>query len=519
MANKPISMDKIRQIIRLKQEGYSNRKISQMLGLHRETVRRYVCQMIELGLEYDLLLKEDDSVLNGLFEKPQFSKINTARLLQLQEFFPGMEKELGRVGVDKWNLWTEYKAAQPDGYTYSHFCREYKRWKRTQDVSAHFEHKAGDKALIDFTGKHLFIVDKQTGEVKSVEVFVSILGFSNYIYVEAIASQKKEDLIKATENSLHYFGGVPKAIIADNLKSAVTRACKYEPQVNETFENFALHYGTTILPTRPFSPKDKALVEGAVRIVYRRIFAPLRDAVFFSLGELNAEIRKLNLLLNALNFQGKDHSRKTLLSQVEILELKPLPTEKYELKNFRWLTVQKLSHIFLSDDKHFYSVHCKYNGQKVKVAYTNTQVEIYLNHERIAVHLRDRKEYGYTTIKEHMSSSNQFVGEWSPAFFTSWASGIGEPTKQLIVKIMESRAYPEWGYRACLGVLHLVKAKGIGKERLNNACDRALCYGDYSFIRVKSILDKGLDKEPGQLEIPLIIPNHENIRGGKYYQT
>lgn len=516
MANTPISMEKLRQIIRLKQAGYSNRKISQMLGLHRETVRRYVSQLEELGMDYELLLKEEDRILNDLFEKPKFSKTDTGRLLRLQEFFPNMEKELGRVGVDKWNLWSEYKQQEPMGYTYSHFCREYKRWNRRQEVSAHFEHKAGDKMFVDYTGKKLFIVDKLTGEIIAVEVFIAILGFSNYIYAQATASQNKEDFIGAMENALHYFGGVPHGIVTDNLKSAVTRSCKYEPQLNETFESFALHYSTTILPTRAYKPKDKPLVEGAVKIVYRRVFAPIRNLTFFSLGELNAEIRKLNEVLNAINFQGKDHSRKTLFSQVEIKELKALPVEKYELKNYRWLTVQKFSHIFLSEDKHYYSVHYKYNGQKVKVVYTNTQVEIYLEHERIAVHRRDRKEFGYTTEKEHMPSSHRFVSEWNPEFFISWASGIGEATKHFIEKILESKAHPEQGYKSCLGVLSF--AKKTGKERLNNACSRALCYGDYKYSTVKKILDKGLDKEPVQLEIPCIIPAHENIRGENYYQ-
>lgn len=516
MANTPISMEKLRQIIRLKLAGYSNRKISQILGLHRETVRRYVSQIEELGISCELLLKEDDHFLNEHFEKPKFSKVNTERLLHLQEFFPQMEKELGRVGVDKWNLWTEYKQVDPAGYTYGHFCREYKRWKQRQDVSAHFEHKAGDKAFVDYTGKKLFIVDKQTGEIKAVEVFIAILGFSNYIYVEASASQKKEDFIVGMENALHNFGGVPQGIVTDNLKSSVTQSCKYEPQLNETFESFALHYNTTILPTRAYKPKDKALVEGAVRIVYRRIFAPIRNTTFFSLRELNAEIRKFNAALNAINFQGRDHSRNMLLSQVEEKELKALPVEKYEMKNFRWLTVQKISHVYLSEDKHYYSVHYEYTGQKVKMAYTNTQVEIYLGYERIAIHQRDRTPFGYTTIKEHMPSSHRFISEWNPEFFITWASGIGEPTKHCIEKILASKAHPEQGYKSCLGILSF--AKKIGKERLNNACSRALCYGDYKYSTVKKILTKGLDKEPVQLEIPCTIPAHENIRGEKYYQ-
>jgi transposase len=472
MANKLIIMEKLRQIIRLQQDGYSSRKISQVLGLHRETVRRYVAQILELGMSADMLLKEEDSVLTSLFEKPKFLKIDVVRLNRLQELFPSMEKELGRVGADKWNLWSEYRQVEPDGYTYSHFCREYKRWLRKQDVSAHFEHKAGDKVFADYTGKKLFIVDKATGEIKTVEVFIAILGFSNYIYVEATASQKKEDFINSIENALHYFGGVPQGIVTDNLKSGVTKGSNYEPVLNETFECLALHYGTTVIPTRIYCPRDKALVEGAVKIVYRRIFFPIRKTTFFSLGEMNAEIRKLNVLLNANNFQGRDHCRKTLLNQIEIKELRPLPLERYKIKNFKWLTVQNNGHIYLSDDKRHYSVHYTHIGEKVKVAYTNTQVEIYLNHARIGVHRRDTTQPGYTTIAEHMASSNLFVSKWNPAFFINWASGVGEPTKRLIEKILQSKAHPEQGYKSCLGILTLAKERGIGKERVNNACTR-----------------------------------------------
>ena len=516
MANKTINMQKIRQIIRLKQEGYSNRKAAHMLGIHRETVRRYVNQILELGLEYEALLKEEDSVLDSVFEKPKFTKANTDRLLKLQEFFPGMGKELGRTGVDKWNLWTEYKQRETDGYTYSHFCREFKRWSQKQDVSAHFEHKAGDRAFIDFTGKKLFIVDKQTGEIIAVEVFVAILGYSNYIYVEATASQKKEDFIVAVENALHYFGGVPKALITDNLTTAVTRSCKYEPQINETFESFALHYGTTILPTRAYKPKDKPLVEGAVSIAYRRIFAALRNTTFYCLRELNAAIRPLLEQANANNFQKREHSRTILFNEVEKKELDALPVQRYELKNFRWLTVQKISHVYLYEDKHYYSVPFKYIREKVKVAYTSTQVEIYLNHQRIALHPRDRKHSGYTTIKEHLPSTHRFVAEWNPERFISWASDIGEPTKYIVEKILETKAYPEQAYKSCVGVLGF--AKKVGKERLNNACKRALHYESYGYHIIKNILNKGLDKEPVQLEIACIIPFHENIRGETYYQ-
>lgn len=516
MANKTITMQKIRQILRLKQDGTSNRKTGLMLGLHRETVRKYVNQVVELGMSYELLLKEDDSVLENIFEKHKFPKPNKDRLERLHDFFPKMEKELSRVGVDKWNLWSEYKELEADGYAYSHFCRAYNFYNQKQQVSAHFEQKSGDKLYVDYTGSKLHIVDKHTGEIKAVEVLVAVLGHSHYTYVEATLSQKKEDFITAIENALHYFQGVPKAIVTDNLKSAVTRSCKYEPQLNETFESFALHYATTILPTRAYKPKDKAIVEGAVNIVYRRIFAPLRDITFFSLRELNAAIKEQLEKYNSINFKGKDHSRKILFEQVEKNELDALPLERFELRSYNWQTVHKNSHIFLTEDKHYYSVPFKHISQKVKVVYSGAYVEIYAHHSRIAAHRRDRKSYGYTTEKDHMPSTHRFVSEWNPERFLSWAKSIGEPTRHIVEKILDNKSHPEQAYKACLGVLGF--AKKVGNDRLNNACSRAVYYQSYGYHIIKKILDKGLDKEPVQLEIACTIPVHENVRGQSYYQ-
>ena len=517
MANTTITMDTLRQIIRLKSEGTSNRKISKLLSIHRETIRKYVDQMTLLGIDYKSLLTESDVDLNLIFEKHQFVKTDLVRYNELRDFFPYAIKELGRTGVDRYNLWTEYKDLHPQGYTYSHFCREYNRWYKTKEISAHFEYKAGEKLFIDFTGKNLCYVDKATGELILAEVYVAILGFSNYIYVEATTSQKKEDFLQATENALQFLGGVPQAIVPDNLKSAVTKACKYEPNLNESFENFAVHYGTTLLPTRPHEPQDKSLVEAAVRLIYKRVFAPIRNMTFFSLGELNVEIRRLMVLTNALPFQIKEHKRTMLFNEMERLELRPLPEHRYEYKSYRWVTVQKTSHIYISEDKNYYSVHHQYNGQKVKVAYTTTMVEIFYNHERIAVHQRSRLNSKYTTVREHMASNSTFMTDWNPEFFTSWASGIGESTKEFVEKVLASKAHPEQGYKSALGILNLAKKKGVGKERLNNACNRALAYGDYTYPRVKSIIDKGLDIAPVDAVLQFNIPLHENIRGQSYY--
>jgi len=427
MANTSITMDNLRQIIRLKSEGTSNRKISQLLSIHRETVRKYVEQMEALGIDYGTLLQESDADLHLIFEKHHFVKTDIARFNELRNFFPYAQKELGKTGVDRFNLWTEYKDTHSQYYTYSHFCREYNRW-------------------------------------------------------------------------------------------AKTKGCKYEPHLNETYEGFAVHYGTTILPTRPHEPQDKSLVEGAVKWIYKRVFAPLRNMTFFSLGELNMEIKRLMVLANAMSFQIKEHSRTILFNEIERSALRALPDQRYEYKSFRWLTVQKNSHVYLSEDKNYYSVHHQYNGQKVKVAYSSTLVEVLFNHERIAVHPRSRIVSKYSTNKEHMASNSTFMSEWSPEFFTSWASGIGEATRAFIEKVLSSKAHPEQGYKSALGILNLAKKKEVGTERLNNACSRALCYGDYTYPRVKSIIDKRLDIAPVEMELPFTLPVHENIRGQQYYQ-
>lgn len=515
MANKVISMSKLRQILRLKEQGYSNRKAGAMLGLHRETVRSYANQSLALGLSYKELLELDDIELEGMFHKPKHVKLNKPRLAELENYFPTVEKELGRVGVDKWNLWLEYKEKFNDGYAYSHFCRGFNKWNLRQQVSAHFEHKAGDKMYVDYTGKKLHIVDRKTGEVIPVEVLVSLLGYSQYTYVEASLSQKKEDFIAVIENAFHYFEGVPSAIVTDNLKAAVSKASKYEPKVNETFEHFALHYNTVVLPTRAYKPKDKALVEGAVNIIYRRVFAPLRDRIFFTLRELNQAIKEELEKHNTLLFKGKNHSRKQLYIEVEKQALQPLATGRYELQNCNWQTVHKNSHIYLSEDKHYYSVPYKHITKKVKVVYTRSLIEIYLHHERIAVHKREIGLYKYTTEPLHMPSAHRFVSEWNPERFINWANEIGESTRIVIEKILETKAHPEQSYKACLGVLSF--AKKIGKERLELACQRAMYYQSYGYHIIKNILNKGLDKEPIQLEIPCEIPRHKNIRGEVYY--
>lgn len=504
----------LRQIIRLRAENYSQRAITRYLGIARNTVGKYL-KLIEVsGLDCNDLLALSDQDLDELFSPDPKGPNKPENYEYLLSLFPEFEKELKKVGVTKLLLWAEYKNLHPDGYGYSQFNHYFKTWLKNKDVTMHFEHKAGDKVFIDYTGKKLEIVDRDTGEIKKVEVLVAILGASQLTYIQATHTQRKEDLIKAVENAFLYFGGVPKAIVPDNLKSAVTRSDRYEPEINETFLDFAIHYSTTVLPTRAAKPRDKALVENAVSIAYKRIFAPLRKQVFHSIEELNAAIRIELDSHNEKALQGKDYSRRELFNQIEKNVLYPLPTATYEFKQFKWLTVQKNSHVYLHEDKHYYSVPHRYTGEKIKLVYTSSIIEIYHNNTRIAYHKRDYGRNKYTTIKSHMPSSHNFVSDWSEEKFLSWAQSIGEATEVLVKHILESRPHPEQAFKTCIGIL--AHAKKVGAIRLEKACKRAIECRAYDLRTVKRILDNGME-DIEILEDEYQLPVHKNIRGSNYY--
>lgn len=379
----------------------------------------------------------------------------------------------------------------------------------------HMEHKAADKVFVDYAGKKLQIVDKQTGEINPVEVFVAILGASQLTYVEASYTQQSEDFISSMQNALIYFGGVPAAIVPDNLKSAVTQSNNYEPLLNERFADFGFHYGTHILATRSRKPRDKAMVEKAVSIVYSRIYAPLRNRIFYTLAALNEAIKERLEVYNTVNFKARNYSRQDLFDSVEKQALNPLPAEGFQVKHYSLATVQKNSHVYLSKEQHYYSVPFRFIGKKVKVSYTKSKVEIYHNYQRIAIHQRDKKPYGYTSIKEHLPSAHQFVSEWKPEKFIKWSKAYGQSVHEYILRILDNHQHPEQNYKSCIGILALQKK--YGTESLNKACERGLYYNNYSFRVIKNILERGLEQfkeEPIECHIPF----HENIRGEHYYQ-
>ena len=516
MANKPVSMSKIRHVLQLVSQGRSKLLIASQTGVSRNTLKKYLKAFECSGLSFTEVNALSDADLEALFIKPLEKPIDP-RLQTLFSLFAAMDKELKRKGVTRFLLWQEYRRTHPDGYGISQFKHYFAQWRAQVNPSMRMEHKAGDKLYVDFAGDKLTIIDKQSGEVQSVEVFVAILGASQLTYVEAVTSQQKEDFIAACEGALHYYGGVPAAIVPDNLKSAVIKSSKYEPVLNETFADFAQHYGTTVLPARAYHPQDKALVEGAVKIVYNRIYAKLRTKQYFTLNDLNKAILVALEEHNAALLKGRNYSRRQQFEEVERQALAPLPPLRYELKKHLFATVMKNGHVSLSADKHYYSVPYRFIGKKVKLMYSRNTVEVFYHYERIALHKRTKSPYNYTTDKEHMASTHRFVSDWTPERFLNWAATIHDDVRLYILKILDRKQHPEQGYKSCVGILSF--AKKVGNERLIKACQRALGYGIYNYKTIQSILEKGMDtydesEENKQLEMPL----HENIRGDQYYQ-
>ena len=470
-------MIKIRQILRLQSQGLSKLQIAAQTGIARNTLKKYIKEFTSSGLSFEEINELSDKELEDLFVKPEDRPLNE-RLQTLFSLFPAIEKELKRKGVTRQLLWKEYKTHHPDGVGLSQFKHYFSQWKAQVNPTMHMEHKAGDKLYVDFAGDKLEIINEQTGEVKPVEVFVAILGASQLTYVEAVMTQQKEDFIFACENALHYCGGVPQAIVPDNLKSAVSKSSKYEPTLNETFADFAEHYGTAILPARAYRPRDKALVENAVRIIYTRIYVKVKRQQYLTLQDLNAAILTALEEHNNAPLRGRNYSRRQQFDEVEKNILMPLPELRYELKKHQYATVAKNGHVGLSADKHYYSVPYRFIGKKVKLLYSRSNVEIFYNYERIALHERTKSAYRYTTQKDHMASTHRFVSEWTPERFTSWAAGIHEDVRLYVLKVLDRKQHPEQAYKSCMGILGF--AKKVGNDRLIKACQRALGYGAYN---------------------------------------
>ena len=517
MAYKLDPMD-LKQIITLHLDGLSNRKIAATLSIGRNTINSYM-QLFEAS---EWSMKELQIFENSSLQEqfPIRTSIDNERYDELMKHFEKVNQARNHPGFTFQYHYFEYKEQSERPYSYTQFMEHYNRKYAKVRGSMKLEHQPGNEVFIDFTGKKLHIVDRDTGEQLPVEVFVSILPNSQYTYVEACMSQKREDLVTCMGNALSFYGGVPKAIVSDNLKSAVSRASKYEAEINRSFKEFASHYNCVINPTRSYSPQDKALVENAVHLAYQRIFYPIREMTFFSLSDLNKQIRLLLDRYNDLLFQRKEASRKELFQSVERSYLKALPTSTYELKDYRRAKVQKMGYVYFSPDKNYYSVPYRYIGNHTQLHYTKSMVEVYHNNTRIALHARSPAKGSYITNKDHLSSSHQAYSAWSPDHFKSLASKHGEAVLTFVSGLLQHSDYPEVNYKRAMGVIQLHKS--YGSVRLNNACERALYGNTYSYNMVKNILKNNLDIEPvdaDQLDgATSHIPKHNNIRGASSYQ-
>lgn len=515
MAKKLDPMD-LKQIIRLHLDGLSNREISRTLGISRNTINSYMQLFSTCDKSLEELLELQVGELEELFSNK--TTIDNERYKALMDYLEKEKLAVGHPGFTFQTHYFEYKSRADNPYSYTQFLEHYHRKYSKLKGSMKLNHKAGHEMMIDFAGKHLHIVDKESGELVEVEVFVAILPFSQYTYVEACTSQKREELINCTSNALSFYGGVPRAIVSDNLKSAVTRSSKYEPLINKSLKDFALHYGCVINPTRVYSPQDKALVESAVNLTYQRIYYPLRNMTFFSLEDLNKEIRRLLEDYNDVLFQRKEASRKELFQSIERGELKELPTSGYELKDYRRAKVQQMGYVYFSPDKSYYSVPYRFIGRHTQIHYSKSWVEVYFNNERIALHRRNPVKGAYNTIAEHLSSTHQEYQKWSPEYFKDMAKPHGEAVMMFVERFFEQCDYPETGYKRAMGIIQMHRE--YGSKRLNNACQRALSANAIKYKVIKNILKNNLDKE--QLLEDLFsttshIPGHKNIRGAGTY--
>jgi transposase len=429
-----------------------------------------------------------------------------------------LHQELKKKGVTLQLLWHEYKEKYPEGYQYSQFCRLYHQWAEKLDPCLRQEYRAGEKLFVDYAGQTMEVTDPETGEIHEVQIFVATLGASNYTFAEATLSQDLPSWIQSHVHAFEFFQGVTEILVPDNLRDAVTRSCRYEPDLNASYREMAEYYGAVIIPARVGKPRDKAKVESGVLQVERWVLAPLRHRTFLSLSELNEAIRVQLEFLNNRPFEKLQGTRKSLFESLDKPSLKPLPTHRFVFAQWKTAKVNIDYHIEL--DRHYYSVPYQLIHERVEVRFTDTTLEVFLRGRRVASHLRSCLPGKYSTLSEHMPKSHQKHLQWSPSRLIRWAGSIGPHTQRLLAFILENRPHPEQGYRSCLGVLRL--RKQYSPERLEAACARALVFKAYSYKNVESILKSGLDQQPldnassSQARLPLL--DHENLRGRHYYQ-
>ena len=516
MANQIMSMNKLKEVLRYQIEGKSKREISKRTEMSRNTVEKYLLVFESHPLSFKELLKLSDSELYAIVIQPVDVKPHWESLYAL---FPSMETELKRVGMTRGLIWERYKQETPDGVQYSQFCDHFARFMSRHKISYVFDHKAGDKLMVDFAGKKLHLVDSQTGEQIPVEFFVGILPCSGYTFAKACMSQQSADFLGCLADNLDFIGGVPCGIVCDNLKPAVKKASKYDPEINLSMADFGRHYNTAILPTRAHKPKDKALVESAVNILYTRVYAPLHGKVFHTLADLNKAIKELVDKHNRLKYQQRATTRFEEFEAIEREMLKPLPDQGFALRKYQQARVHPNCHVLLSEDKHHYSVPYQYVGKPVRLAYSKDMVEIFHEYERIATHSRMITSHKYSTTEAHLHPKHRYYRNWSAEHFVGEGNRIGSNSALLIDQILRQSKHPEQSFKLCQGVLML--AKKHGNERIEEAAGICLQYDYISYSRLEYVLTLDIQlllAEQNENETAPPPPVHQNLRGSEYYQ-
>ena len=509
-------MMKLRELLRLKYEAQlSVRQIALCLSLSVGAVSKYVQRADAAGLDWPLPDELSELGLQALLQ-PRRSTVASSDVAEPD--FMAIEQELKQKGMTRLLLWQEYAHAHPGNhYSYSRFTVLFKRWRQTQQLSMRQQHCVGEKLFVDYCGPTLSVVNPETGLVRDAQVFVAVLGASSYTFAEATWSQSLPDWVGSHVRAFAFYGGLPAVVVPDNLKSAVSKACRYDPDINPTYQQMAEHYGVAVVPARPYKPKDKAKAEVGVQIVERWIMMRLRKQTFYTLASLNMAIRALLDDLNRRPFKKRPGTRLSQFEQLDKPALKPLPSAAYTYRHIKKARVHLDYHVdYLG---HYYSVPYQLVKEEVMVHAGDTTVAIFHHGQQVAVHPRVHHAGGHTTDPLHMAKAHRKHQEWSPQRFLSWAASIGPHAETVIEHQLASRRHPEHGYRACLGLLNL--SKKYGKARLEAACHRAVHIGGMHYKNIASILSNNMDKVPintAETESKTTLPlTHANVRGSDYY--
>lgn len=515
MAGKPKKMSQVKQILQMHKQGLGIKTTARNIGISKNTVKVYLEKYRSSKLSLEALLKMEDHALEKIFH-PGNPAYKDNRFDDLKANLDEFVDELKGVGVTKKLLWEEYRIANPEGYSLSQFTHHLAQHQLSKNPSMVLKHEPGEKLFVDFAGKKLSYIDRTIGEIIECQVFVACLPYSDYSFCMAVPSQRIDDFIHALKTCIESLGGSPKVLVPDNLKSAIVKSSKYEPTVNQALDDFANHYNMAVVPARVRKPKDKALVENQVKLIYNRVYAKIRKHEFFSLSDLNRAITEYTTLHNQTRMQNRDYCREEHFLSNEKHLLETLPQVPFEIKYYKEYKLATNNHIYLGEDKHYYSAPYQHIGKKLKVIYTRSMVRIFYQFNLLAVHERDYAKGKYTTNKDHLCSTHQHYLNRSPDYYIQKAQTLSYVFGQLVDLIFSQNRYPEQLYRSCDGLFSLHRNTPV--DTFDKACQIAIDNKTYSYGFMQNLIKNKMTGQNNQ-EQSAPLPNHTNIRGREYYNN